>query len=565
LLNIHRSNFQAHPFHLVSPSPWPLYTSISLLTLTTSGVLSFHGFNNSEYFLTLAFFTLVLSMSFWFRDIISEGTYIGNHTLAVQRGLNMGVALFIVSEALFFVAIFWTFFHSALSPTVELGAMWPPMGIEAINPFELPLLNTVILLSSGVCLIWKRFYKFGFFMILLVLLFNFSNFYTFTKNFYSMDMLFLILIINFMLFYLNDWKLSKNVMLKYVQIIFFLVIFLLCFLFVYENAISTNTILSVGDMNNEIGTKINNNLNLQGHVHVNDKEAGKTIATQVGITGAMIGGALGVGKAIAKSPMPPLQKASAVVGASVAVGVSQAVISAISTVYTSKPSRTATSSIVSNNIDKFINDSQSSPIQDIFFSLEIMDYVCLSMVYMLIIQLFYKLYLKDNINLNLFKILGNNINNKIEFYLNKIIKLNKQMSVIWIWFIIIVLLFGITLSLYGINTVSADTGRFISFHSSVNNNIMPTIYESIEVALFNLKVVNYISLFAVTNLTILLLFRFHFNKKINISYIWFLLIILIVALGFSAYTFNELYTNLDSYVNIYNMDNNDLNELTSKK
>jgi hypothetical protein len=69
-----RSNFQDHPFHLVSPSPWPLYTSISLFTLTVNGALSMHLFSNSYILFFIALGTVVASMSLWFRDIISEGT-----------------------------------------------------------------------------------------------------------------------------------------------------------------------------------------------------------------------------------------------------------------------------------------------------------------------------------------------------------------------------------------------------------------------------------------------------------------------------------------------------------
>ena len=93
MLNLNRSNFQAHPFHLVSPSPWPLYTSISLLSLTTSAVLSFHGFAYAEYNLMLSLTALILSMSFWWRDVIAEGKLNLKNKILLTYNLNIARAI----------------------------------------------------------------------------------------------------------------------------------------------------------------------------------------------------------------------------------------------------------------------------------------------------------------------------------------------------------------------------------------------------------------------------------------------------------------------------------------
>lgn len=111
--NLSRSQFQSHPFHMVEPSPWPLLTALSLFTLTCSAVLYFNGIQYSEALLTLGFLSTLFAMVLWFRDVVTEGTYLGDHTFAVQKGITMGVALFILSEALFFFSIFWAYFHSS--------------------------------------------------------------------------------------------------------------------------------------------------------------------------------------------------------------------------------------------------------------------------------------------------------------------------------------------------------------------------------------------------------------------------------------------------------------------
>ena len=178
-------NNQKHSFHLVDPSPWPIVGSFSALFMTFGGVCYMHGYVGGYFLFQFGFISVLYVMFCWWRDVVREATYEGQHTQSVSNGLRMGMLLFIASEVMFFFAFFWAFFHSSFNPSIAIGAVWPPASMTILDPWKVPLLNITIKfwgicnLGSSCDCIWvkiKRYSSFNCYCCICCNIYRFTSF-----------------------------------------------------------------------------------------------------------------------------------------------------------------------------------------------------------------------------------------------------------------------------------------------------------------------------------------------------------------------------------------------------
>lgn len=154
-------NGKPHPFHMPSPSIWPLAGSLAAGLTAAGAVLFMHKVNIGSFpfglkLLIVGFLSLLAVMWLWWRDIIKEAFVEKAHSPITKIGFRYGMSLFIASEVMFFVAFFWAFFDASLFPKEAIGGIWPPKGVHVFHAFDLPFLMTMVLLLSGCTVTWAH-------------------------------------------------------------------------------------------------------------------------------------------------------------------------------------------------------------------------------------------------------------------------------------------------------------------------------------------------------------------------------------------------------------------------
>jgi len=134
--------------HLVKRSPWPLIARAGVFSVVT--ILLNRILTKSFWFLGSAVLFLLIVTGLWVANIIDESVMGGFHTTPVVGGLKVGFILFILREVILFFSLFWAFYHFTLAPDISTGGITPPPSIFIPHYLDIPLLNTSLLLLSGV-------------------------------------------------------------------------------------------------------------------------------------------------------------------------------------------------------------------------------------------------------------------------------------------------------------------------------------------------------------------------------------------------------------------------------
>lgn len=152
-----------HPYHIVDLSPWPLFTSCALLFFAITAVASIHDVKFGYITLFLSLLFLLYCMFSWWKDVIYEGMVEKQHNEVVRTGLKIGMLLFIISELAFFGVFFWSVFKSQYNPVAVVEDIWPisegswpPKNIKFFDPWNIPFMNTIVLMLSGTTLSWAH-------------------------------------------------------------------------------------------------------------------------------------------------------------------------------------------------------------------------------------------------------------------------------------------------------------------------------------------------------------------------------------------------------------------------
>jgi cytochrome c oxidase subunit III len=158
-----------HDYHPVDPSPWPFIGALAAFIMAVGMVLTMKavpvaGMKIGPLVLGIGIIGVLYTMFAWWVDVTREAEHQGHHTRVVQIHHRYGMIMFIASEVMFFVAWFWAYFDVALFANEAIqyqrqeftGGTWPPKGIETFDPWHLPLLNTLILLTSGTTVTWAH-------------------------------------------------------------------------------------------------------------------------------------------------------------------------------------------------------------------------------------------------------------------------------------------------------------------------------------------------------------------------------------------------------------------------